>query len=155
MIVEAQETINGSKESIWAVISDIENASSTISSISEVEVLEKPDSGLVGLKWRETRTIFGKTATEEMWITDSSENKFYKTRAESHGNIYVSTLRILSKDECVTLCMTHESKAQGFFASLVSVPMMFIFKGMLRKCLLQDLKDIKNAVEQKQSLDGR
>ena len=87
MIVEVQVTINGSKEAILAVITNIENASETISGIEKVEVLERPENGLVGLKWRETRTLFGKTATEEMWITDAAENEFYQTRAESHGFI--------------------------------------------------------------------
>jgi hypothetical protein len=147
MIIKAQETINGSKESVWAVISDIDNAANAITGISEVEILERPDVGLVGLKWKETRTLFGKTATEVMWITDSVENEFYKTRAESHGNIYLSTLRVVSQDDATLLTMTHESKPQGFLASLISVPMMFIFKGMLKKCLAQDLRDIKAVVE--------
>src|SRR5206468_7266412 len=85
MIVEAQVTINGSKAAIWAAITNIENASETMSGIENIEVLEKPASGLVGLKWRETRMLFGKTATAEKWITDAAENEFYKTRAESDG----------------------------------------------------------------------
>ncbi len=42
MIVEAQVTINGSKAAIWAAITNIENASETISGIENIEVLEKP-----------------------------------------------------------------------------------------------------------------
>jgi len=75
MLVEAQVTINGSKAAIWAAITDIENASETISGIENIEVLEKPANGLVGLKWRETRMLFGKPATVEKWITDAAENE--------------------------------------------------------------------------------
>lgn len=46
---------------------------------------ENTASGLVGLKWRETRMLFGKEATAEKWITDAVENECYKTRAESDG----------------------------------------------------------------------
>jgi len=74
MIVEAQVTSNGSKAAIWAAITNIENAPDTISGIHKIEVLEKPANGLVGLKWRETRTLFGKPATAEKWITDAAEN---------------------------------------------------------------------------------
>ena len=63
MIVEAQVTINGSKAAIWAAITNIENASETISGIENIEVLEQPATGLVGLKLRETRMLFGKPAT--------------------------------------------------------------------------------------------
>jgi len=65
MIVEAQVTINGSKAAIWVAITNIENAAETISGIENIKVLEKPANGLVGLKWRETRTPFGKPATAE------------------------------------------------------------------------------------------
>ena len=82
MIVEAQVTINGSRAAIWAAITNIENASETISGIENIEVVEKPPNGLVGLRWRETRMLFGKPATAEKWITDAAENEFYKTRAE-------------------------------------------------------------------------
>jgi len=92
MKLEAKVCIDGTKEQIWQVITDIENSVNIIQAIEEIEVLEKPAEGLVGLKWRETRTMFGQTATEVMWITDAKENEFYQTRAENHGAIYVSKL---------------------------------------------------------------
>src|SRR5215467_9825295 len=95
MLVEAQVTINGSKAAIWAAITNIENAAKIISGIEEIEVVEKPASGLVGLKWRETRMLFGKPATVEKWITDAAENVFYTTRAEDRGLVFLTTMRIL------------------------------------------------------------
>jgi len=35
------------------------------------------------LQWRETRTMFGKAVTEEMWVPAIEENRRYKVRAES------------------------------------------------------------------------
>ena len=46
--------INGSKEDILKVITDIENSDKTISGIEQIEIQEEPEDGLVGLKWRET-----------------------------------------------------------------------------------------------------
>jgi hypothetical protein len=148
MIVEAQVTINGSKAAIWAAITNIENASETISGIENIEVLENPANGLVGLKWRETRTLFGKTATAEKWITDAAENGFYQTKAESHGFVYLCTKSISESSGGITLTESHESKPQGIVAKLLSIPMGFLFKGVAKKALLQDLNDIKAAVEQ-------
>ena len=149
MIVEAQVTINGSKAAVWAAIANIENASETISGIHKIEVLEKPASGLVGLKWRETRTLFGKPATVEKWITDAAENEFYKTKAESDGFVFLTTKRIAENSGGVTLSESHESKPQGIVAKLQSIPMGLLFKGVAKKAILQDLNDIKSAVEQK------
>ena len=90
MLVEVQVNIKASKAAIWAAITDIENAAETISGIDKIEILEKPANGLVGLKWGETRMLFGKPATAEKWITDAVENEFYKTRAESDGFIFLT-----------------------------------------------------------------
>jgi hypothetical protein len=149
MLVEAQVTINGSKAAIWAAITNIENASETISGIENIEVLEKPANGLVGLRWRETRMLFGKPATAEKWITDAAENAFYKTRAESDGFVFLSTISISeSSSGSITLTSSHDSQPQGIVARLLSIPMGFLFKGVAKKAILQDLNDIKAAVEQ-------
>jgi len=148
MLVEAQVTINGSKSATWAAITDIENAAKTISGIEKIEVLEKPANGLVGLRWRETRMLFGKPATVEKWITDAAENEFYKTRAEDKGFVFLSTIRISESSGGITLTSSHETKPQGIVARLKALP-MFLFKGVIKKALLQDLNDIKSAVEQK------
>lgn len=147
MIVEVQVTINGSKAAIWAAITDIENASGTISGIEKIEVLEEPANGLVGLKWRETRKLFGKSATAEKWITDASENEFYKTRAEDGGFVFLSTMSISESSGGMTLTSSHDSQPQGIVAQLMSIPMVLLFKGVAKKALLQDLNDIKAAVE--------
>ena len=152
MIVGVQVTINGSKAAIWAAITNIENASKIISGILNIEVLEKPANGLVGLKWRETRMLFGKPATVEKWITDAAENDFYKTRAEDGGFVFLTTKSISESSGGMTLTESHESKPQGFVATLMSIPMALFFKGVIRKALLQDLNDIKSAVEKGSSI---
>jgi hypothetical protein len=148
MIVSAQVTINGSKSAIWAAITNIKNAAEAISGIDKIEVLETPASGLVGLKWRETRMLFGKPATAEKWITDAAEHEFYKTRAESDGFIFLSTTSISESGGGITLTSSHDSQPQGIVARVLSIPMGIFFKGVAKKAILQDLNDIKAAVEQ-------
>ena len=146
MLVEAQVKINASKTAIWAAITDIENASEMISGIETTEVLEKPASGLVGLRWRETRILFGKPATVEKWITEAAENEFYKTRAEDGGFVFLTTKRISQISGGMTLMESHESRPQTMVAKL-QIPMLFLFKGVIKKALLQDLSDVRAAVE--------
>ena len=147
MIVEAQVTINGSKAAIWAAISNIENAAAFIRGIEKIEVVEKPAHGLVGLRWRETRKLFGESTAVEKWITDAAENEFYKTRAEDSGFVFLTTNKISESSGGMTLTSSHETKPQGIVARLKSLP-MFLFKGVIKKAILQDLNDIKVAVEQ-------
>ncbi len=147
MIVEVQVTINGSRAAIWAAITNIENAATIISGIKNIEVLKKPTTGLVGLRWRETRMLFGKPATAEKWITDAAENEFYKTRAEDNGFVFLSTIRISESSGGMTLTSCHDSQPQSLVARFMSIPMSLLFKWVAKKALVQDLIDIKSAVE--------
>jgi hypothetical protein len=151
MIVEARVTINGSKGAVWAAITNIENAAAIISGIKNIELLEKPANGLVGLRWRETRILFGKPATVEKWITDAADNEYYKTQAADSGFVFLTTNRISESGGGVALTSSHETKPQGIVARLKSMPMV-LFKGVIRKAILQDLNDIKSAVEQGRSI---
>jgi uncharacterized membrane protein len=151
MIVEAQVTINASKAAIWATITNIENSAKTISGIESIEVLEKPSTGLAGLRWHETRMLSGKPATVEKWITEALENEFYETRAEDIGFVFISTKRLSGADGAITLSERHESNPQSFAAKLMSIPMTLLFKSVARKAVLQDLDDVKTLVEQGQS----
>lgn len=147
MNIEAKVTITGTKQSVWAVITDIENAANVIGGIEKVEVLEKPDVGLVGLKWRETRKVFGKTADEVMWITDAVEGESYEARAESNGCIYVSTMSVVEQGGSCELTMIHDTQTQGSVAKVIGAVLGLVFKGLMRKMFLKDLNDIKAAVE--------
>lgn len=44
MLVEVNVIICGSKESVWAAMTDIENATDIISGIDKIEILKKPAS---------------------------------------------------------------------------------------------------------------
>jgi carbon monoxide dehydrogenase subunit G len=150
MLVEARVTVNGSKAAIWAAITDVENAANIISGIENIEVLGKPATGLVGLRWRETRMLFGKPATAEKWITEAVENEFYKTRAEDGGFVFITTMSISEAGNGgTTLTSSHDSRPQSIVARFMSIPMRLFFKGVIKKAALQDLNDIKAVVERK------
>ena len=138
MIVEAAVTVAGSRTAVWAVITDIDHAATTFSGIEEIEVLSRPLSGLVGLKWRETRILFGKPA--------AAEPEYYSARAESDGFVFVSTKRLSEHDGVVTLTESHESQPQTLMARLQMIPMALFFKGVIRKAILQDLHDVNAAL---------
>ena len=149
MKIKVEVPIQGTNEDIWKVITDIENSPVNISGIEKVEIHNNPGDSLVGLKWTETRTLFGKTATETMWITETEKNKYYKTRAESHGAVYTTFVQISEKDGETYLGMEFNSMAQSFGAKLMAGIFGLIFKNATKKALHQDLIDIKKVVEGK------
>jgi uncharacterized protein YndB with AHSA1/START domain len=147
MIVEAEVTIHGTRAAVWAAITDLEHAAGFISGIEKIEIVARPASGLVGLRWRETRILFGKPATVEKWITEVVEGESYQTRAEDGGFVFRTTMRLSGRDGGVTLTSAHATEPHGFLAKLQAIPMRLFFKGVIGKFIVQDLTDIKRAVE--------
>lgn len=147
MKVSTQVFIEAPLESVWQAITDIEHCQDMITGIVGLDVLNKPEKQLIGLKWKETRVMFGKEATETMWITDAVNKQFYRTRAESHGSIYISELAVQEQGSGTVLTMSFSGKAQSFFMKILSVLMTPMMKGSMVKMLDKDLADIKQYVE--------
>jgi len=147
MLIKEDISINAPVVKVWERITDIENSPQFISGINKVEILDKPSNGLKGLKWEETRTMFGKTATEIMWITDYAENKFYKTMAEGPGVRYISTLTVSNQKDKTYLAMEFETEISSMATRIISGIMGIFFNKATKKAIRQDLLDIKASVE--------
>lgn len=135
--------------SVWHAITDIKHSQEMITGIIGLEILNQPENQLIGLKWKETRLMFGKEATEIMWITDAVDQQFYRTRAESHGSVYISELSVTEKETGTVLTMGFSGKAQTVLMKCLSVLMTPFMKGSMIKMLDKDLADIKHFVEKK------
>lgn len=147
MEVEVYVDINASPATIWAVITDIAGSVNHISGIKKIEVLEQPATGIVGLKWRETREMFKKEATEVMWITEAVENESYATRAQSHGAVYITRFKIIPGEEGNRLTMTFEGQAHSLMAKLMNLVFGSMMTNSTKKAMIEDLQDIKAAAE--------
>jgi hypothetical protein len=147
MKVISQTKINSTKEKVWEVITDIENSVNVISSITKIEILDKPKDNIDGLKWKETRIMFGKEAEEIMWVTHYKKYDYYQTRAESHGAIYITWLNIVEENDVVTLKMTFESDSLSLTAKIMNGLFSGFMKKTMIKALGDDLKDIKETCE--------
>jgi len=139
--------IQASPQKIWNSITDINAWQGMIRGIEKIELLNQPGEGLVGLKWKETRTLFGKTATEIMWITAAEPNKSYTVNAESHGAHYITKLNIKEMTGRCRLTQEFQSIPQTLGAKILAL----LFGAMLRKSVIRafesDLADIKAAIE--------
>ncbi|TYK66883.1 SRPBCC family protein [Colwellia echini] len=150
MNFSVETTINRPVNEVWAAITDIANSANMISAIIDLTVLKQGDDDLIGFKWSETREMFGKEATETMWITDCEHEQYYCTRAENCGAIYLTTMSVTGvEDQCV-LTMTFTGTADSIFIRAMSNIMGFFMKNSMTKMLKQDLQDIKTFVENKQ-----
>lgn len=146
MKASASIEIKGTKEQIWQFVTDYTKWVDHIKAILAVEVINEVD-GFLGFKWKETRKMFGKEADEIMWVTHAVDNQLYKTRAESHGSIYITSVSIEDKgDRCIL-----SQEFQGNPQKMMGKIMMGMMGGMMRKstekALYDDLVDIKKYIE--------
>ena len=119
-----------------------------LSGIVTLSVLDRPESGLIGLKWSETRVVFSQEATETMTITESEEGRQYPTRAESHGSAYLTKVEVSEVSGSQTNpAIVVDAKPQSAFAWVVSLLMAPLITGSTTKALRQDLADIRRSVE--------
>lgn len=146
MLVEARLTVPAPRAAVWSVVTDVDRAAEVLSGVVRVEVVERPASGLVGLRWRETRVLFGEEATVEKRVSAAVDGTSYETRAEQDGFLFVTTLQLVDAPDGTTLVSTHATHPQGLLARLKALPLVF-FRGVLRKAILQDLGDYGAAVE--------
>lgn len=135
-------------ESVWELITDLPGSAGIISAINTVEMLSEPGPFAVGTRWRESRTMFGRQATEVMEVSELTPGESYTTVAESHGARYESTLTVLPEtpDSC-TLTMSFTGEPTSSAGRLMAATVGRLFAGATRKALAQDLRDLAAAAE--------
>ena len=138
--------VNAPAEATWAAASDIENAAGRIPAITRLEVLPGPRSG-VGMRWRETRVMFGREATETMEIAQWSPPRSYVATACSHGCEYRSTVSVTPTGAGCTLSIRFEGRPLTVVAKVMSVLMAPLAGRAVRNALIQDLQAIKRFTE--------
>lgn len=135
---------------MWEVVTDIENAPSVVEGIEKVEVLDGGTEFGVGYKWRETRTMFGKTATEDMTVTRVEPGRSYLTEADNHGAHYESTVSVTAlSDTTCELTMRFDATASGFLNKTLGVVVGKLMERSVRKMIKQDLDDLVAAAERR------
>lgn len=146
MNVRSTISIKAPMEKVFEYFSDIQKAEERIEGINKIEILSDEKSG-AGLKWRETRTMFGKEATEIMWITDFNPPVTYSVEAESHGMKYHSTYTFDQEGDNTMVEMVFEGTPVSLWAKISAPLFGVVFKGATKKALQKDMHDLKKLLE--------
>ncbi len=145
--INISKTIDAPVDRVFSVMSDIPHAEETVSGITKIEMLT---DGPVdrGTRWRETRLMFGREATEELEITRFVPNRSYAVECESCGVHFKTDFRFHPQDGQTKVEMEMTTRPLSWMARIMS-PLTFMMRGMLIKALTQDLDDCKRAIESK------
>jgi len=145
--IRVSRDVNAPASVVWGIITDLEGSVETISGIEKVEILAGDSFG-VGTSWRETRTMFGKKATEEMTVTEVTEGESYVVIARPDGANYRTVMSILSTGETAcTVSMEFGANPKGTMTRFMGATMGKMFEGATKKALQRDLDDIAAVAE--------
>lgn len=131
---------------VWEMLTDLNGAADRVEAIKSLEVLTDQPFG-VGTRFRETRVMFGKEATEEMEVTAITPGESYTTEAESCGSHYTCIVRVVPDGEGSRLTMSMSARPTGLVGKIVSPILMVMMKGTVAKAFAKDLQDLKAAAE--------
>ncbi len=144
--ITASKHFNASLETVWEVMADLENAADRIQAIVKLEVLTDGPVGL-GTRFRETRIMFKKEATEEMEVTVWDPPNSYTTEADGCGWHYTSVITCEKDGDGTLVTMSFEAVAMTTFGKVMSALTGWMMKSACAKCFEKDLGDLKAFVE--------
>lgn len=144
--INVSRAIKATPEQVWAIITDLEGCPAVITAIDDVDVLTEGPFA-VGTTWRETRTMFGKAATEVMTIAAVEPEESYLATAESNGMHYNTEFRLEPTPDGTRLQTIFSGESTTFVGKLMSPILGLFLTGAMTKALAADLADIATAAE--------
>ncbi len=132
-------------DAVFDVFSDIPQAHEMIDQITAIEMLTDGPVG-VGTRWRETRMMFKRAATEEMEVTAFEPGRSYTVGCRSCGCEYESTWRFETEGDATRVEFEMGYRPLTFFAKLMS-PLGRFMMPMMKKCFENDFQALKTVAE--------
>ncbi|MFD5100868.1 SRPBCC family protein [Streptomyces albidochromogenes] len=148
--VVVERRIAAGPDRVWRALTDLEGMPGVIGGVEEVEILERSPAGAfgVGTRWRETRRMLGRQATEEMRVTASEPPVRYVVEADSHGAHYVSEFVLRAEGPgATTVRMTFSAAPPAGAMGLLTRVLGGLGARAVAKAIAKDLADVAAAVE--------
>lgn len=145
MRMTVESVIAAPLETVFQLMTDIPRWPRTITAIERVDVLTDGPVA-VGTRFRETRRMFGREATEEMTVSELTPPTRFVLTAFNHGTAYRAEHSLAPTNGGTRLTLTFEGIPKTLGARLL-MPLGLMMKGTVKKQLAADLADIKRAAE--------
>ena len=147
--ITTTRTIQAPAEVVFAAASDFAGAAGRIGAIERVEMLTDGPVG-VGTRFRETRRMRGREASETMEVTLFEPPRRYVLLAESHGCRYESGLSFTPagtpEGSATTVAMHFAAEPLTLPAKILAFLCRPMMKMVARACA-KDLDDLARTVE--------
>ncbi|MEE8154424.1 MAG: SRPBCC family protein [Phycisphaerales bacterium] len=144
--ITAGKHFNAPQDKVWEVMADLENAADRIQAIVKLEVLTDGPVGQ-GTRFRETRIMFKKEATEEMEITAWNPPNSYTIEADGCGCHYTTVITCEGDGDGTKVTMSMSIVPLTTFGKIMGALTGWMMKGVGAKAFAKDLEDLKAFVE--------
>ena len=134
------------RDRVWSVLTDIDRAPQVMEAIQSVERLDGDRFG-VGTRWRETRKVFGREATEVMEVTAVDPPVGYTVHADGPGTRYVSRFTLTEEGDGTRMTMTFGAQPTGLVGRVMNATVGRLAAGATRRAVAADLEDLARACE--------
>ena len=105
-------TVAARPERVWRVLTDLDHATTTIPSITAVERLTEGPYD-VGTRWRETRTMLGRTETQELEVAEAVPEVRTVVSSVAEGVFYTTTMELNPQGGGTLLTITFAADQPG------------------------------------------
>lgn len=144
--VEITRRVEAPAERVWDLATDLERAPTTLSGVTRVEVLTGGPFA-VGTRWRETRTMFGREASEVLEVTAVEPHRSYTVEAASGGARYVSTFTFAPSGTATDVTVTFGAQATTLAGRALAAVTGPLARRSVERALRTDLEDLARAAE--------
>ncbi len=151
---ESRVRVEAPVDRVFEVFSNVREAPKHIKGITALEVLTDGPIG-TGTRFRESRVMFGKTATETMEFTEFQPGRAYTVGCTSCGVEYATRFTFTPTGGAgspggsggTDVVMTTTARPVTLMAKIMSPLMGLMMKGAMKKMLEGDLNAMKAAAE--------
>ncbi|MGB7449999.1 MAG: SRPBCC family protein [Ornithinimicrobium sp.] len=91
-------TIQAPAHAVWDVLTDLTRAPERLRGIESVQIMS-PGPYAVGTRWRETRSFFGRSSTEEMWVRENDPLRSTVVESGEGDTTYRTVWQLLPRGE--------------------------------------------------------
>lgn len=152
MQIRVEAIAEASLQVAFATAIDIAAWPAFVSGVQGVELLTPGPIG-AGTRFRETRAMFGRTASEEMTVTEIEAPRRFLLTALNHGTAYRVEHRFEAEGAATRLVLVFEGRPVTLAARLL-MPLGLLFRGSVRRQLEGDLADLAREAGRRQRGGG-
>ena len=138
-------TVDAPLSQVFEAFTDFARSDEMVDAIVRIEMLTEGPVD-VGTRFRETRIMFGKEATEEMEVTALERDRLVTVTAQSCGSTFASTFFFTPQGASTRVDMEMITTPVTLMAKLMW-PVGWLMKGTMKKMMQGDMDQVKAACE--------